>query len=188
MGQSNNITKGAPSNVFIGGRDAGYCEKASINYKLLEEAIKLGCPKELICKLPDEIESGAKLTMLEIFDPTNFADVLGGLSLTDGTVGAGLLDITSDDLTGLEDLTGKYVGLGSSYTKTEPSCTIIHKNPKTQYYMFVHYWKTNLSLGSDVELGDAVAKLDVAIESLKDADHSPNYHGVWWWQTEPATP
>jgi len=184
MVNKNNITKGAPSNVYIGGRDMGYCEKASINYKLLEDAVKLGCPKELICKLPEEIESGAKVTGLEVFDPTNFSDALGGLTLNDGTVGVSPLNIA--DLTGLNDYTGKYVGLGSSYTKAEPSVTIVHKNPKTQYYLFVHYPKANIELANEVELGDAVAKFELNIESLKDEDSSPNYHGYWWWQTAAA--
>jgi hypothetical protein len=187
MGSSNNITKGAPCNVYINGRDIGYCTKASINYKLLEEAVKLGCPKELICKLPEEIESGAKVTGLEVFDPTNMADALGGLDITtDGTFGVGdLEDVT--DATGLMDYTGSYVGLGSAYEKDEPSVTIVHKNPKTQYYLLVHYWKTNISMANELELGDAVAQIDFDIQSLKDADHSPNYHGIWWWQTEDYT-
>lgn len=174
------ILKGAPVNFFIDGRDAGYGEAATLTYKLLYEKVKLGSPKNLIVKLPEELESGMKVTLLQI-DPTNMSDALGGLEIT------GSYDAADLGLSHLSDLNGKLgtlLGLGANYEQKEPSFSIRGIFPKTNLAYFVHYWKTNIELAGDLVLGDERTKLEINVESLKSEDKSPNYHGVWWFEDE----
>jgi|GEM_PF-2479134 len=167
------ILKGAPSDFFINGRDAGYGEMAAVTYKLLFDKVKLGCPKNQIVSLPEELQSGMKLTLLQI-DPTNISDALSGLDITsDYTLdAAGLTHLA--DMTGVK---GTLLGLGATYEQDEPSATIRGRFPKSNLQYVIHYWKTNIEVDGDLQLGDERTKLQVNIESLKQEDKSPNYHG-----------
>lgn len=172
------ILKGAPTDFFIGGRDAGYGEMAEVIYKLLFDKVKLGCPKNQIVSLPEELQSGMKVVLLQI-DPSNVSDALSGLDITS--------DYTLDDagLTHLADmagLTGTLLGLGATYEQAEPSFTIRGRFPKSNLQYVIHYWKTNIEVDGNLALGDERTKLSINVESLRQEDKSPNYHGFIWFQ------
>jgi hypothetical protein len=172
------ILKGAPSDFYIDGRDAGYGEMADIIYKLLFDKVKLGCPMNQIVSLPEELQSGMKVILLQI-DPTNVSDALSGLDITsDYTLGdAGLTHLSS-----MDDLVGTYLGLGATYTQKEPSFTITGKFPKSNLQYVIHYWKTNIEMDGNLTLGQERTKLPINVESLRVEDKSPNYHGFIFFQ------
>ncbi len=171
------ILKGAPTDFFIDGRDAGYGELAEVTYKLLFEKVLVDCPKNEIISLPDELQSGMKVTLLQI-DPSNISDALSGLDITS--------DYTLDDaglthLTNTAGLVGTLLGLGATYEQKQPSFTIRGKFPKSNLQYVIHYWKTNIETDS-FTLGADRAKLPINVTSLKHEDKSPNYHGFIWIQ------